>query len=546
MKEENEKEIKKESKIKILSPDEILEKFLKWFDSRKRLAFLTAIILGFITHITMITETIMSQDGLWNSMKYSKAGDWELTLGRWGIIVVEILNNFIKIPTIATISCIIIMAIAAVILIEIFHFKSKISIVITSAILVLTPTFTATLLYVYTSLAYCFNLLISILVIWFLYNYKNKKLGFILACLCITFSFSIYQSYIGMTIGLCLMLAIIKLMTEKSSIKETTFEILKTALATIIGGILYYIITMILLKIFGFELSAYKNTNSVGILDIFLNLKTSILQAYKDFGIFFMGDSVIYNTNYKRDIMYFVFFILFAVLLLTKMLTLKENKKEKIYKILLSGILLCLIPLAFNIVDVVVPETKMYILTGVQMILMMPFTFALLEMIDRKYILKYATILCTIIIMGTYFLATHTSYAALKMTYNQAYATTIRIVDRMENTPGYSKDLKVLFGGIVGNNNYPRTSNLYGFTIGDIANNVVFHGTYGGQIGTWENYLKVFLGMNVTFCEDEVYSKIVTSSVYQDEMDVFPAENSIRIIDDVIVVKLSEDPPLPF
>lgn len=538
--------MEKENKVKFLEPDELLNKFLKWFDARKRLAFITVIILGFITHITMLTETIMSQDGLWNSMKYSSAGDWELTLGRWGIVLVEILNNFIKIPTIATISCIITMAISAIFLVEIFDFKSKISIIVSSAILILTPSFTATVLYVYTSFAYCFNMLLAILAICFLYKYKNKKIGFIFSCFCIMLSFSIYQSYIGVTIGLCIMLSIINLVKQNSSIKMVLFEIVKTAGAVIVGGILYYIITIILLKITGFELAAYKDTNSIGILDIFLNLKNSIIQAYKDFGIFFMGDSVIYNANYKRDILYLIFFILFAVLLSIKILKIEDKKNIKLYKILLSGFLLAVMPLALNIVDVLVPNNKIYILTSTQMSLMIPFVFAIMEEIDKKYILKYATILCTIIIMGTYYLATHTSYSALKMTYNQAYATTIRIMDRIENTPGYNKDLKILFGGIVGNNNFPRTSNLYGFTIGDIANNVVFHGTYGGQLGTWENYLKVFLGINVIFCEDNVYRDIVTGPIYKNEMDVFPAQNSIRIMDGIVVVKLSEEPPLPF
>lgn len=538
--------MKKENKEEILSPDEVFEKFLKWFDTRKRFAFITVIILGFIAHITMLTETIMSQDGLWNSMKYSRAGDWELTLGRWGIVLVEILNNFIKIPTIATISCIITMAIAAIFLVEVFDLKSKISILVTSAILVLTPTFTATVLYVYTSFAYCFNFLLAILAIWFLYNYKNKKLGFLLSSLCIMFSFSIYQSYIGVTIGLCLMIGIINTLKEKSNIKQVLFEILRTAGAVIVGGILYFIITMILLKISGFELATYKAVNTVGILDIFSNLKDSIIQAYKDFGIFFMGDSVVYNANYKRDVMYFVFFALFAILLLIKILKIEDDKKNKICKILLVGVSIVVLPLALNIVDILAPKTKIYILTATQMILMIPFTFAIMEMIEKKYILKYASILCTVIIMGTYYLATNTSYSALKITYNQAYATTVRIMDRIENTPGYNKDLKILFGGIVGNNNFPRTSNLYGFTIGEIANNVVFHGTYGGQLGTWENYLKVFLGLDVTFCEDNVYRDIVTGKIYKEEMDVFPAANSIRIMDGIVVVKLSEDPPLPF
>ena len=39
------------------------EQLDEWFDSKKKLAFITALIVGILTHITFITEMIMSQDG---------------------------------------------------------------------------------------------------------------------------------------------------------------------------------------------------------------------------------------------------------------------------------------------------------------------------------------------------------------------------------------------------------------------------------------------------------------------------------------------------
>ncbi len=239
--------------LKISTPDEMLDKFLKWFDIRKRIAFITAILVGIITHLTMITEMIMSQDGLWNSIAYSRAGTWELTLGRWGIELIERLNSFIAIPTISVISCIIIMAITAVILVELFDLKSKISIIFTSAMLVLTPTFTATVLYIYTSFAYCFNFMISTLVILFLYKFKNRKLGFLFASICFMLSLSIYQSYIGVTIGLCLMISIIYILRNEKNLKEILKNILVTALSVIVGGIMYVLATKVLLSISGLE-----------------------------------------------------------------------------------------------------------------------------------------------------------------------------------------------------------------------------------------------------------------------------------------------------
>ena len=135
---------KEKKKIKILTPDEAFEKFLNWFDSNKKMAFFVALIVGIISHITMITETIMSQDGLWNSMEYFRPGEWEVSLGRWGIEIIERATQFIAIPTINTIFCILMMAITAVFVVDLLDLKSKTSIVITSLAFVLTPTLVAT------------------------------------------------------------------------------------------------------------------------------------------------------------------------------------------------------------------------------------------------------------------------------------------------------------------------------------------------------------------------------------------------------------------
>ena len=115
-----------EKKSKLITPEEALEKFLKWFDTNKRLAFLVALIVGLIAHITMITETIMSQDGLWNSIEYFRPGDWETSLGRWGIEILERVTQFIAIPSINTVLCIVMMAITSVFIVDILDLKSKV------------------------------------------------------------------------------------------------------------------------------------------------------------------------------------------------------------------------------------------------------------------------------------------------------------------------------------------------------------------------------------------------------------------------------------
>lgn len=533
-------------KIKVISPEIALEKFLTWFDLNKRIALITAIVVGIITHITMMTETIMSQDGIWNSMQYSRAGDWVIALGRWGIELAGRLNNFVAIPSITTMLCLFLMAVSTVFIVDIFNFKSKYSALFTGMIMVVSPCLTATMLYVYTSVAYCVNMLLAILAIWFIYKFKYKKIGIVISALCFMFSLSIYQSYMGVTVGLCIMLSIIELLKDNSKIKDVFINIGKTVLAVLSGGILYYILTMLILNLTGIDMATYKGAESFGIKEIFASLGTNILNAYKNFVEFFFKDVIVYNTNYRRDIWYILFFIGFIVTFIVKLAKLKvETKKEKIFKIVLASLMVLLMPIGLNIINIIAVGTEIYALTATQMILVIPFVLALVESLEILNSIKWIILISCMCICGTYYLSDSASYSALKLTYNQAYSSTMRVFDRIETTPGYEKDMPLLLAGIIGNNNYPRTMNLYGYTIGELANNTVFHGTYGGQIGTWINYMRVFFGLDIQMCDPDTYYRIVTGEDYKD-MEMFPAEDSIRIIDGVVVVKLSEEPPLPY
>lgn len=537
---------KEEKRLKIITPEDALEKFSKWFDSRKKLAFLVALLAGIITHITMITETIMSQDGLWNSIDYFRPGAWETSLGRWGIALIERLNNFIAIPTISTVSCILAMAVAAVFIVDLFDLKSKISIVFTALIVVLTPTLTVTLLYIYTSVAYCFNFLISTLVIWFLYKFKYKKTGIFFATMCFMISLSIYQSYIGVSIGLCAMISTLDLLRGNKSIKEILMNILKTVIVVIVGAILYYIATMIILNVSNLELSAYKGAQNISISGILVGLKSTLIQTYKDFFEFFLGDTIVHNTNFRREIMYGIFFIMFGIASVLAVISIKEeNKKVKIAKSILSIVFILVLPICLNIIDILVVGNNMYALTTSQMILIIPFAFAIFEMISTFAIVKWLAIISCIGVMVTYYIADNTSYAALKLTYNQAYSTTMRIMDRIETTEGYYEGYPILFGGIIGDYNYPRRSSLYTYTVGSVVTNPTFHGSYSGSIGTWVKFIRIFYGIDIAPCPDDVYYRIVTGEQYK-QMERFPAKSSVQIIDGIIVVKLTDYPDLPF
>ena len=528
--------------------DEFGSMFKSWFDRDKIIAFITCLILGIITHILMITSTIMSQDGLWNSIRFAKPGDWETTLGRWGIMIVEKLNFYLAIPSITTISCIFVMAVVSAFIVDLFGLKKKSHIVLTSAALAVAPTLTITMLYIYTALAYSMNFLLAVLVIWFIYRFKYKKIGYILAAICFILSLGIYQSYIGVTIGLCIMLEIIALIRNEKDFKKSFIDIVKSAIIVVVAATAYYLFTNFILSLKKLELSSYNGANETNIYIMFLGLKNTLITTYKDFALFFLGNKIVYNKVYSRDIAYFLFFMITAIFGLIKLINIGECKdmmtKDKALKIALIIFLLVCLPIGLNIIDIIAVNTEIYALTAAQLILVIPFCLAIIESEERLPILRICSILCVTFIVFTYFISDNVTYTVKKLTYNQAYSTTSRIIDRIENLQGYDKNLPVMIAGIVGNDNYPRTNDLYNYSLCDISNSTVFHFTYGGMVETWRNFIKIFFGLDIPMCDENTFYRISQSPEFR-SMGVFPAPNSVQIVHGIVVVKLHENPPLP-
>ena len=528
-----------------LESDKLFDKFLKWLNSNKRLAFLLTFFIGIITHITMMTDTIMSQDGLWNSMAYYRPGLWEITLGRWGIEIMQRFNFYIAIPTVSTVSCILVMAISAIFIVDLFDLKSKISVILTSAILAVTPTLTVTLLYVYTAFAYCSNFLIATLVIWFIYKFKYKKIGFIISVCLFTLVLSIYQSYIGVSIGLCIMITIIDLIKSKKSIKEIFINILKTITVVIVGGLIYYGLTNIILKWKKISLSTYKDLNNFSIKDIVFGLGVSIPNCYRDFYKFFIKDDIIYNTNYKREIIYGLFLISSFIATIIASLSIKEdNKGLKIVRTILVFLLILILPIGLNFINILVVGNELYALTSIQLILIIPLAFAIMEQINYITFMKWIAIISCFYVVLTYYVADNASYAAMKMRYNQAYSVSLRIMEKIENTPGYNRDYPICIVGIIGDNNFPRVGDLCDYSIGSVFLNPVFHGSYEGAVDTMSRFMEIFLGEDIQFCDAEVYERIVRSEELQNLKD-FPNDGCTAIIENTIVIKLSNYIPLP-
>ncbi len=199
----------------ILGPEEVLEKVKQYFNKERRFIFIFTFILGILTHFLLLSKTILSQDGLWHIFHYT-SGTYEATLGRWGIDFFDSLRNDIALPFITTLISIIIMGFINILIIETLEIKSKVSKIISAITVVVSPSLCMTLLYAYTADVYYYACFLSVFTVYAFYRIRNKKLGTILGIISFIITLSTYQSYMGITVGLILMISIKTLLTEKN------------------------------------------------------------------------------------------------------------------------------------------------------------------------------------------------------------------------------------------------------------------------------------------------------------------------------------------
>lgn len=527
-------------------PEDVENSLLDWFDSNKKFAFLTAIIVGIITHITFLTEMIMSPDGLWNSICYFEADNWEASLGRWGLFIANKVVNNMAVPNLTGVVSIVLISISTLFIVDILKLKNKITIFLVSCAMVVSPALSGTLLYMYTSVSYCLAMILSVLTVKLIFKEKYRIFNFILAIVIFTFSLGIYQSYIGVTVGLTAIRLIRDLYDKNVKIKWFFIHGIMMCIIVVVGGLLYSNITDRVLEKMQLTASEYKGMESISVENTLNSLDKSIPKIYDEFEEFYFGDNIVVNSNYSRQDFYKLMFG--AAIILELVLVISSGAWKNPFRVIFIILMNIILPVALNVVLLLTTETSTYILTSAQLLLIIPFVAVICEMSGKKctFIFKWSAIVGMFLVVFTYYLADNVSYTALKLTYNQSYATTIRIMDRIEETEGYSPEKPIMIAGIIDHNGpqFYRSSDIYLYTLGTIFDLPVFHGTYSGMEGTWKKFFGDFLGMRINFTNEITYRDVINSDEFK-EMEIFPAPNSCKEIYGTMVVKLSDTPPMP-
>ncbi len=101
-----------------------------------------------------------------------------------------------------------------------------------------------------------------------------------------------------------------------------------------------------------------------------------------------------------------------------------------------------------------------------------------------------------------------------------------RIIERIENTEGITNETPIcIMGKMDFSLHNPRLLNLTYFDVSKV------------NIWTWQVFLQDNLGLGRDIYTTQNYENISNSEEYL-QMDIFPSKDSIKMIDDTLVVKV--------
>ncbi len=513
----------------------MLEKYL----NKKKYDFIFVLKWTFISflifHGFFFSSRFANEDYLHD---FYKSGAVILS-GRFFGGITDIMNPW----TIGVISAFV-FSIALFCLMDMLYIKSPFMRILSIFIMVSFPTLATGFGYLFMVQVYSFAFLFSVLAV---YLTDNFKYGYILGAFFIMLSLGSYQSYIGVSMALSVLLVVREWRLKPDNTKD---KFLKFVIMGVIGIALYMFIIKILYPILNLQLNTYKGLNNMGSINIYdipyLFIRTYKSVIYFIFGKRFFSASLIHvfaNIVLSCFIIYYVFryFV-------------KRGKKTS--DIFIFFILMGL-PLCFNIVDFIAPESQATPLTVYALSLAYIFAISLYEwdrieftkdikrtkMDKYKYLVFVISIVVVIysnfIISSTYYLKIEQSYESSVLTYNRLYS-------RIEAIDGYSMDMQI---AIISSNRseYVKYGRIYPEIIEDTGiwqKYIGFNDLASTRISYATNravrFMNNVLDVGVIGAEPKQIDKIVMSKEYKD-MGVYPSDDGIKIIDGILVVNFEDN-----
>ncbi|MDR2044036.1 MAG: glucosyltransferase domain-containing protein [Clostridium sp.] len=530
------------------SPEECRRLVQESFRMEGKTAFAAVAVTGLLIHLPMMVRDIPNHDGL-ASMHFDQN---MLTSGRWFLMAACGVSSYYTLPWLIGLLALLYLSLTGVVLTEFLGLRRKSSIILVGGLLAAFPAAASLFAYVYTMDGYMLGLFLAVLAVFLTRKYP---LGFVGGGVCLAFSLGIYQAYLPFA-------ALLSLYGMVMLVMEGGGGLVKKSLRYVwMGGIgmaLYVGILWILLNIQDKELASYQGISGMeawaGGTLAQKSAPARVASVYRDFVSFTFKGNVLF-----RNAPSVCAFALLALLAAAAWLNWRKRKpwRKKLGVFLPLSVLAAMVPVAANLALLVSPGLSYHLLMRYQWVLFPILLIAFAERYGeppgageraetakacvedgaakggRASLRAWLLLLGGAVLVFHYAVTDQIAYSNLQKRYEKTYAYALRLLDRIEQTPGYYQGIPVAMVGVVGEDSYPVTD----ITLPVTANMIGMNGDsllYTGA--NYREFLKHYLGASLHILPPEAMADIYYSQEYV-EMGSFPAADSTKVVEGILYVK---------
>lgn len=476
------------------------------------LPLISGMVSGLLAHMFVITNKLMNADEV--TAIYSKGAT--VDSGRWALEGLRYIFPDLSVPWLWGIMTIAFISVAACITLRIFNIRHSFQRVLLPALFVTFPSLTGTMCFMFTSNSYGLAFLLAALAVWVFVKLENRLAAWCFSCVFLAFSMGIYQAYVAISASFFVLLMIQRLLENEDAAKVFRFGL--SCVAMLLASlVLYYGINTLVVKLCGGNILGYAIENETGIL-------FRIALAYNAFIRSIFSSYFGFVSSGLSRIAHIIALAVCVFFFVRELVVLRDMKKCA-----LAATCVILLPLSMNCLFLISSTQIIHSLVLYSFVAVYVFAVILMDRADSKLLVnaRDVVVLCMLLtVMSNMFLANKV-YLKLHLQYENAFSFYTTIISKVYDTPGYdeTKQLAIL-GQTDMSPKYERfdTGDLFGPSedLINVYTNAYFVENYIGYTGPQ------YPGFHFELREDPRVA----------EMPVYPAEGSIKCIDDIIVVKL--------
>ena len=524
-------------------PDQYLTEWYRNLSGAVKTAFYAAFAAGLAAHLYQFTNKLYNYDELANTPGgiglSTEQGRWLLNwMGRF---MRSVFGGSYSLPFFNGIFALLFLALSAGMVVSVFQVRNKLTAGLIGGLMTVFPAVVSMYFFMFLALYYAIGISFSVFAAWLAVKYPKNIIANIAAVVMIACSLGVYQAYFPDTVCILLIVVILKAafggVKEKKEWKEFFLMIARFLVVMAAGVAVYFLINKAVLAVTHIQLTSYQGGDTMGKITI-AQLISALKSCYTSF--FDLGFSNVMGISYNRTVrrLIKVVWILFAAGIGAYLVLKKKEYLNKV--IVLCGILV--FPVAMFLIYVMAPNSYCYTLMAYSVVFFFVFFLLWLDACFRnlklhapvKSITNWVSALLTAALVIVFVWYANGNYMALEYTKYHDFSYVQTLVTKIRSVEDYSQDKPVIVVGTQIND----STNGMGSLIADTF-------TVGGKADTNLGYnsllylMSDYLGFSPYYGTYEEIQNWMQREVVR-EMPSYPADGSIQVIDDTIIVKLSD------